>query len=155
MNKEFIPYEEALELKRLGFDEPCFAFYDAYNGDSHLFYNLRGKSHWLLRVINALRNKQEQSVLETSQYHLEYLEGDNAVLAPTYSQAFRWFRENYDIDSFVRRKYKNAVKIGYFFGIDTLKYFKFIDFLSKTYETYEEAELECLKQLIEIVKNKK
>jgi len=70
MEKKFIPYEEASELKELGFDEPCFAFYDAYNGDSHLFYNLRGKSYWLLRVINALRNKQEQSVLKTSQYHL-------------------------------------------------------------------------------------
>ena len=25
MNKEFIPYEQALELKELGFDEPCFS----------------------------------------------------------------------------------------------------------------------------------
>ena len=25
MNKEFIPYEQALELKKLGFDEPCIA----------------------------------------------------------------------------------------------------------------------------------
>ncbi len=28
MNKEFIPYEQALELKELGFDEPCFGCYD-------------------------------------------------------------------------------------------------------------------------------
>jgi hypothetical protein len=27
MNKEFIPYEQALELKELGFDEPCFAWF--------------------------------------------------------------------------------------------------------------------------------
>ncbi len=27
MNKEFIPYEQALALKELGFDEPCFAWY--------------------------------------------------------------------------------------------------------------------------------
>lgn len=27
MNKEFIPYEQALELKELGFDEQCFGFY--------------------------------------------------------------------------------------------------------------------------------
>ena len=28
MNKEFIPYEQALELKELGFDEPCLGCYD-------------------------------------------------------------------------------------------------------------------------------
>ena len=27
MNKEFIPYEEALVLKELGFEETCFGFY--------------------------------------------------------------------------------------------------------------------------------
>jgi hypothetical protein len=27
MNKEFIPYEQALELKELGFDEQCFGYY--------------------------------------------------------------------------------------------------------------------------------
>jgi hypothetical protein len=28
MNKEFIPYEQALALKELGFDEPCIGYYD-------------------------------------------------------------------------------------------------------------------------------
>lgn len=27
MKNEFVPYEEALALKGLGFDEPCFAYY--------------------------------------------------------------------------------------------------------------------------------
>jgi hypothetical protein len=27
MEKDFVPYEEALALKELGFDEPCFAVY--------------------------------------------------------------------------------------------------------------------------------
>ncbi len=27
MNKEFIPYEQALALKELGFDEPCLGYY--------------------------------------------------------------------------------------------------------------------------------
>ena len=27
IEKEFIPYELALELKQLGFDEPCFGYY--------------------------------------------------------------------------------------------------------------------------------
>jgi hypothetical protein len=28
MENEFIPYEQALALKELGFDEPCFGYYD-------------------------------------------------------------------------------------------------------------------------------
>jgi hypothetical protein len=27
MNKDFVPYEQALVLKELGFDEPCFGYY--------------------------------------------------------------------------------------------------------------------------------
>lgn len=27
MQKEFIPYEQALALKELGFDKPCFGYY--------------------------------------------------------------------------------------------------------------------------------
>ena len=28
MEKEFVTYEQALALKELGFDEPCFGYYD-------------------------------------------------------------------------------------------------------------------------------
>jgi hypothetical protein len=28
MEKEFVPYELALKLKKLGFDEPCFGLYE-------------------------------------------------------------------------------------------------------------------------------
>jgi hypothetical protein len=31
MNKDFVPYEQALELKELGFDEECFKFFDLNN----------------------------------------------------------------------------------------------------------------------------
>jgi hypothetical protein len=31
MNKEFIPYTEALALKELGFNEPCFAVYSEHD----------------------------------------------------------------------------------------------------------------------------
>ncbi len=33
MKTEFIPYESALELKELGFDEPCFGFFDRKDND--------------------------------------------------------------------------------------------------------------------------
>jgi hypothetical protein len=28
LEKEFVPYQESLELKELGFDEPCFGYYE-------------------------------------------------------------------------------------------------------------------------------
>ena len=31
MNKEFVTYEQALALKELGFDEPCFGVYSEYD----------------------------------------------------------------------------------------------------------------------------
>ena len=38
MKKEFIPYEEALALKKLGFDEKCYGYYDD------------GKQYWYFDV---------------------------------------------------------------------------------------------------------
>jgi hypothetical protein len=160
MNKEFVPYEQAVALKDLGFDEPCIAFYDAYNGDSHLFFKLRGKSHWLLRVINAIRNKQEQSVIETSQYHLEYLEGDNAVLAPLKQQAFSWFREKCrlqpSVNSFCFEEYSFVIMGSRNEILYPIQHKLLNDGKKNPWEfdTYEEAELTCLIKLIDIVKEK-
>ncbi len=36
MNKEFIPYKEAFELKQLGFDEPCLSYYEGESFSYHL-----------------------------------------------------------------------------------------------------------------------
>ena len=33
MTKEFIPYDQALIIKELGFDEPCFGIYYTKDGD--------------------------------------------------------------------------------------------------------------------------
>jgi len=116
MQKEFIPYEQALELKELGFDEPCFARYDP------------------LKVLVTISRPQNNS----------YYKGSvpSFLAAPIFSQAFRWFREKYD----------------YAFHIDmpttSLFYYVIDASPSDTYDTYEEAELACLKKLIEIVKTK-
>ena len=109
MNKEFVPYELALELKQIGFDEPCLASY--YRAGRRL--DIR-----------------------------EYINhGEYTVLAPTFSQAFRWFREKYGLYSVID-------------GLENRQYYKItqLNTYSKEYNTYEEAELECLKKLIEIVK---
>lgn len=64
MNQEFIPYEEALALKELGFDEPCFGAW----AENELF----------------ITEKERPSVQSFS---------INQCTAPLFQQAFRWFRD--------------------------------------------------------------
>lgn len=131
MKNEFIPYEQALELKGLGFHEPCFGNY----------YTLDGK-------IWKLANDGEYDLLD----ELYDIGSKFTISAPTFSQAFRWFREKYNILATV---YSNAS--GYLY--------EWSDNVGGTHrgwsndegpnnggvwDTYEEAELACLKKLIEL-----
>ncbi len=73
-------------------------------------------------------------------------QGGYFTLAPTFEQIFDWFREKYNSSSFVKRDFKDAKLKGYYYGIeDTTE-----DFYSKTFKTFEEAQLACLDKLIEI-----
>ena len=123
MEKEFVPYELALELKELGFDEPCFGWF-TIEGDG----------------------AKPKFILST-----KYKQDIGLCLAPLYQQAFRWFRENYGL------RIRNYVFVnmsgGISEGFEVFRYAK--DTISRVWAlTYEEAELACLKKLIEIVKNK-
>jgi hypothetical protein len=108
---DFVPYELALELKQLGFTEPCLASY--YHAGRRL---------------------------DISEYinHGEY-----TVLAPTYSQAFRWFREKYNCHHTIKLINEKYVVITYS---------SVVNFSIDEFNTYEEAELACIKKLIEIAK---
>jgi hypothetical protein len=117
MNKEFAPYQPSLDMKGLGFDEPCFAYYD-----------------------NALQIRL---------CSFEKMSNKGFVSAPTFSQSFRWFREKHNlVFNFINY---SIVKPGeYHWSITWNDEAK----ASGIVKTYEEAELECLKKLIEIVKKK-
>jgi len=84
MIKDFIPYEQALAVKELGFDEPCLAFFEINN--THQPQNLR---YFLKTAVN-------REYIENTKI-LKYIYGENSLLAPLYQQAFRWFREKYNI----------------------------------------------------------
>jgi hypothetical protein len=117
MTREFIPYEEALALKELGFDEPCF----------------------ISNMVDELK---------------DYInDKESTVLMPLYQQAFRWFREKYKLHSYVHTDYSWNISGG-IWNLNEYKDSRY-DWDSEPYKTYEEAELECLKQLIKIVKEKK
>jgi len=120
MEKQFIPYGQALELKELGFDEACFGLYAP-----------PCKTVFL--------------------HHYGLLDAKEQHLAPLYQQAFRWFREKYNIDGFVRIEPLNE---KYGFVIYNREKDNFKEF-STDYTKTEDAEFECLIKLIEIVKKTK
>ena len=133
MEKEFVPYELALRLKALGFDEPCVIIY--YND---------GKNYV---ISETLMTNNELST-------------HDEITSPLYQQTFRWFREKYNL--FGKVYIVNFGADEYSFDIYDLyeEKYKYENFIGAgasytgTFETYEETELECLKKLIEIVKEK-
>lgn len=123
MKEEFIPYEEALALKELGFDEPCSAFYKL--GDSQIYYD-------------TILQSQNVHFRTNSELNF-YQDLKEKISAPLYQQAFRWFREKYNLVSPIT---PNGLG-QYDFRIE-------MEWCGRIYDTYEEAELACLRKLIEI-----
>jgi dolichyl-phosphate-mannose--protein O-mannosyl transferase len=121
--KDFTLHPEAFELKQLGFDEPCFTYY---------------KNDQLSDILELVKNSEMTNVNN---------ESDDYISAPTYSQAFRWFREKHNLKSCIMFRTSMADNEEYY---DWL--IKGQEVVYRHFKTYEEAELACLKKLIEIVK---
>ena len=129
MRNEFIPYKEALALKELGFDEPCF-----------YMWNIDTKE---LFSSNSTDINGQPTNLD--------LIGNVDFTAPLYQQAFRWFREKYGLFSEINLTTKQEdVKEFEFFVLNVNEPL----FESDDYKKYEEAELACLRKLIELLKTK-
>jgi hypothetical protein len=146
--KEFVPYKQALALKELGFDEPCFANYTVIPED---------EIDWFTIPEQGITDKT--SFGSSKNYNSKSFEEEGTISAPTFSQAFRWFRETYNIDAwvqpFVAQSKKNIPYLpdesyGYFIFKDGVFVCDKVDLLGP-----EEAELACLIELIGIVKEKK
>lgn len=121
MEKEFIPYEEALALKELGFDEKCLGYYNDDQG------------------------KEDEIVIRKCNYEQLH---DYTTVAPLYQQAFRWFREE-GFDFYIQYNVYTSVK---FYEVHIRE--EGSQYVFGKSLTYEEAELACLKKLIEIVQKK-
>jgi len=123
MKKEFIPRQEALELRQLGFNEPCFCWYNSQGdllSDITIGYGTN----------DFLYTQEDMDV--------------NQWIVPTYSQAFRWFREKHNCHHTINL---NKKYVG-------IAYSSVVNFSIDEFNTYEEAELACLVKLIELVKTR-
>ena len=140
MEKEFVPYDLAVKLKELGFDEPCFGRY---------YYKK------LYPMLNP-QSEETELVFEFGKY---IRQTEVTLLAPLYQQCWRWFREKHDLRGFIgfRPNVKQFDYHIYDMSLSGKEYVK-----QRTMEefnkdplvgTYEEAELACLQKMIEIVEN--
>jgi hypothetical protein len=127
MEKEFIPFELAVKLKALGFDEPCQLGWYLPHSEIAIKAGVE-PNYWQLIPTHPLLNQ---------------------IAAPLYQQAFSWFREKHGMVF-------NLVGSGpYYPSIAFILIDGNSDIELGEYDNYEEAELACLKKLIEIVEFKK
>ena len=118
MTKEFVPYAEALELKELGFDEPCICGYS--------------KSTEQLETYSRFLVTKDSFTVD----------------APTFSQAFRWFRDNHGLYQSIEFNERYGKWISRWCHINGS-----MGAIS-THIKYEDAEDACLNKFIELVKTK-
>ncbi len=81
MEKQFVTYEIAKEISKLGFNEPCFDYYLEKNQKFSI-------------KIGITNSKIEKERLKHPYKH-EY---PNKFAAPLWQQAIDWLREKYDIN---------------------------------------------------------
>ncbi len=79
MRELFVPYELAVKLKELGFDEPCFGFYDTQRDE-----------FWVMEQYPYLYDKSRKPLA-----FRQVLEDD--FTAPLYQQVTDWLRNVYDV----------------------------------------------------------
>jgi hypothetical protein len=132
---KFIPYNLALELKHLGFDEPCFATYFTVGA-------------WQIDCTEGALNLKRNEA------------GEYTILAPLWQDALDWFREQhnleYQIQRIVNGNYHALIHKNTDEYLDLVRELKnvCIDEVVDVYE-YEEARLETLEKLIQYVKQNK
>ena len=111
IESNFVPYQIALDMKSIGFDEPCFGYYVSVEVPNPFL------------VITKIYDTQ----------------GGYFTFAPLYQQAFRWLLALANKDKHFTNKWTISYNEDYY----SL-------FLGGCNMGVFEAELECLKKLIEI-----
>jgi hypothetical protein len=172
MNHLFVPYKIATGLKEIKFSEDCFAYYQIdeaeRTGDPVLCYLPRGKDLKGQSVSEDVRYQKylkDQHLCATTSFWWKH---KFVAVAPTWDQAFEWFRKQYNIKIGIGYKMFNSESSQcYYFTISFLRtmdgenppvdvWHEIDSYLGLNYplKTIEETKLLCLQKLIEIVKSK-
>ena len=147
MKNTFCSYEQALALRKIGFNDDClYCYFPDVN------YNI-GEKYIIMSTSTYLPN-QYKNILTLIREGFFV----NTVLAPLKQQVFKWFRDKYGLYHYIEpvlvEKAKSKIKFD-FNILELSDDVESYDFL--TFHTYEEAESSCIDKLIELVelRNKK
>lgn len=136
MKKYFLDYEKSLELKQLGFDEECLAFYNRNNK----LVSIQQQSDKVFNTTNNITGVR--------------------VVAPLIQQVKEWLRKKHNWEVIVAPRFYGDGSLWYCYEIicttrNTIETLN--DNLFKgafqLYKTYKEAELEAIRECIKIIKN--
>ena len=126
MEKQFIPYEQALELKELGFNEPCFAIWSGFDENN-------------FSATDTVRLFSSKFSIDGTQSNTLYINStDNRVSAPLWQQGINFLLNKLN-GHYCITFYKDET--GYITD-------NRVDYLEYDFENFTE----CLKKLIEIIK---
>ena len=135
MKNNFTNHLESLALKELGFDEPCLAFYK----NDLTFQNQFDFEH----------DNEEAFVIQNSK--INPLKA--VCTAPLYSQAFKFFKNKYNLHQHLQPIYSSHeweyVILDINWGEDKEVHY---NCRKGEFITEEEAKLACLQKLIELCK---
>lgn len=143
MIEEFAPYELAVKLEALGFDKPCFG-------------------QWLEKA----EIEGGGIILEMWNDEDTYFEVKSSTKAPTFSQAFSWFRKEHTMRHNIMDFIDDETGVEWDYEIATIgvdldengKYQALVEYSiddnTRKFKTYEEAQTACLTNLIQIVETK-
>ena len=129
MEKQFVTYEIALKLKEFGFDEKCFAIYDAYQ-DNRLVY-----------LCEDGRNPSGTIKTNASM--------DFSCLAPLWQQCVDWFRRTHNLHIAIKTDYCCT----FYYTIYNVNKQRVIHSLCQ-YKTYEEARVQAILKTLKLIKYK-
>ena len=128
MKEQFVPYELALKLKELGFNEECFGYYDCTS--------LENPELVLIKITNR-----------------DFMFG---CAAPLWQQAFDWLLKEHNLYGVIIPTitmcwtFKTMTVVEYIVEVPPYNHVDGTD-----YSTIEEAHKACLEKLIELVETKK
>ena len=121
IESNFVPYQIAVDMKSIGFDEPCFAIWSGFDENN-------------FSVTDTVRLFSSKFSIDGTQSNTLYINPtDNRVSAPLWQQSFLYLWNKTE---------KYIIPIPN----DDIEWLC----MGKKFKTYEEARLECLKKLIEI-----
>ena len=132
MNKEFVPYELAVKLKELGFNERCLFAFDNCSTP--------------MRCTDLRTSDQKFNGVNYN--------SSSYTSQPTFSQAFEWFRKKYHIIGYPIFKGGKTTQTAWYDYVIYSEIEWEVDNPNQQWKTYEEAELACLEKLIELIENK-